>query len=84
MTRPLPEGVPAAPALVEVQARVVQAHQMQVVAELLVFLELSQALRLLVDRVTVGPTGMAVDLRNNGIAALVRDLADSTHLEAAE
>jgi len=40
--------------------------------------------RLLVDRVTVGPTGMAVDLRNNGITTLVRDLADSTHLEAAE
>ncbi|MCX7347292.1 MAG: recombinase family protein [Alphaproteobacteria bacterium] len=36
--------------------------------------------RLLVDRVTVSPTGMAVDLRNNGIAMLVRDLADSKYL----
>jgi hypothetical protein len=40
--------------------------------------------RLLVDRVTVGPTGMAVDLRNNGIAMLVRELGESAHLEAAE
>ena len=46
--------------------------------------EQARIVRLLVDRVTVGPTGMAVDLRNNGITALVRDLADSTHLEAAE
>jgi hypothetical protein len=40
--------------------------------------------RLLVDRVTVGPTGMAVDLHNNGITALVRELGESLHLEAAE
>jgi site-specific DNA recombinase len=40
--------------------------------------------RLLVDRVTVGPTGMAVDLQNNGITALVRELGESLHLEAAE
>ena len=46
--------------------------------------EQARIVRLLVDRVTVGPTGMAVDLRNTGIATLVRDLADSTHLEAAE
>jgi len=46
--------------------------------------EQARIVRLLVDRVTVGPTGMAVDLRNNGITTLVRDLADSTHLEAAE
>jgi DNA invertase Pin-like site-specific DNA recombinase len=46
--------------------------------------EQARIVRLLVDRITVGPTGMAVDLRNNGITALVRDLADSTHLEAAE
>ena len=46
--------------------------------------EQARIVRLLVDRVTVGPSGMAVDLRNNGITALVRDLADSTHLEAAE
>ena len=46
--------------------------------------EQARIVRLLVDRVTVGPTGMAVDLRNNGIATLVRDLAAKTHLEAAE
>ena len=46
--------------------------------------EQARIVRLLVDRVTVGPTGMAVDLRNNGIATLVRDLADSSNMEAAE
>ena len=46
--------------------------------------EQARIVRLLVDRVTVGPAGMAVDLRNNGIATLVRDLAANTHQEAAE
>jgi site-specific DNA recombinase len=46
--------------------------------------EQARIVRLLVDRVTVGPAGMAVDLRNNGITTLVRDLAANTHLEAAE
>jgi site-specific DNA recombinase len=46
--------------------------------------EQARIVRLLVDRVTVGPSGMAVDLRNNGIATLVRDLAANTHQEAAE
>ena len=46
--------------------------------------EQARIVRLLVDRVTVGPTGMAVDLRNNGIATMVRDLSAKTHLEAAE
>jgi hypothetical protein len=46
--------------------------------------EQARIVRLLVDRVTVGPTGMAVDLRNNGITALVRELGESAHLEAAE
>ena len=46
--------------------------------------EQARIVRLLVDRVTVGPAGMAVDLRNNGIAILVRDLAANTHQEAAE
>ena len=46
--------------------------------------EQARIVRLLVDRVTVSPTGMAVDLRNNGIAMLVRDLADSKYLVAAE
>ena len=40
--------------------------------------EQARIVRLLVDRVTVGPDGMAVDLRNNGIAALIRDLNAST------
>jgi site-specific DNA recombinase len=46
--------------------------------------EQARIVRLLVDRVTVGRSGMAVDLRNNGIAMLVRELGDSAHLEAAE
>jgi site-specific DNA recombinase len=46
--------------------------------------EQARIVRLLVDRVTVGPTGMAVDLRNNGIATLVRDLSANAYLEAAE
>jgi DNA invertase Pin-like site-specific DNA recombinase len=46
--------------------------------------EQARIVRLLVDRVTVGPDGMAVDLRNNGIAAIIRDLNASTSKEAAE
>ena len=46
--------------------------------------ERARIVRLLVDRVTVGPGGMAVDLRNNGIATLVRELGVSALLEAAE
>lgn len=46
--------------------------------------EQTRIVRLLVDRVTVGPSGMAVDLRNNGIATLVREIGESAHLEAAE
>jgi DNA invertase Pin-like site-specific DNA recombinase len=46
--------------------------------------EQARIVRLLVDKVTVGPDGMAVDLRNNGIAALIRDLNASTSREAAE
>ena len=46
--------------------------------------EQTRIVRLLVDRVTVGPSGMAVDLRNNGIATLVREVGVSAHLEAAE
>jgi DNA invertase Pin-like site-specific DNA recombinase len=46
--------------------------------------EQARIVRLLVDRVTVGPAGIAVDLRNNGLAALVRDLSATAHKEAAE
>ena len=46
--------------------------------------EQTRIVRLLVDRVTVGPSGMAVDLRNNGIAMLVKEIGVSAHLEAAE
>ena len=45
--------------------------------------EQARIVRLLVDRVTVGPSGMAVDLRNNGIADLIRDLNASTSKEVA-
>jgi hypothetical protein len=31
-----------------------------------------------------GPAGIAVDLRNNGLAALVKDLSANAHQEAAE
>ena len=45
---------------------------------------MTSATRCLITVPRYSPTGMAVDLRNNGITTLVRDLADSTHLEAAE
>jgi len=44
--------------------------------------ERSRIVRLLVDRVTVGSAGMAVDLRNNGIATLIGDLTRSAPSEA--
>ena len=46
--------------------------------------EQARIIRLLVEKITIGPSGMAVDLRNKGIATLVRELGDSAHLEAAE
>ena len=44
--------------------------------------EQARIVRLLVDRVIVNAEGMAVDLRNNGIATLVRDL--SATMEVAQ
>ncbi|MFN4140289.1 recombinase family protein [Aestuariivirga sp.] len=46
--------------------------------------EQSRVVRLLVDRVTVSANGLAVDLRNNGISMLARELTVSTALGAAE
>lgn len=46
--------------------------------------EQSRIVRLLVDRVTVSASGLAVDLRNNGISMLARELTVSTALGAAE
>lgn len=46
--------------------------------------EQARIVRLLVGRVTVGSAGIAVDLRNNGVATLVRDLSANAHQEAAE
>ena len=46
--------------------------------------EQARIVRLLVDRVTVSPQGLAVDLRNNGIATLVNDLHASANMEAAQ
>ena len=46
--------------------------------------EQARIVRLLVGRVTVGASGIAVDLRNNGLATLVRDLSANAHQEAAE
>jgi hypothetical protein len=45
--------------------------------------EQARIVRLLVNRVTVGPAGIAVDLRNNGLAHLVRDLSAIDRQEAA-
>ena len=45
--------------------------------------EQARIVRLLVDRVTVSSQGLAVDLRNNGIATLVHDLHVGAHMEAA-
>jgi DNA invertase Pin-like site-specific DNA recombinase len=36
--------------------------------------EQARIVRLLVERVTVGPEGIAVDLRNDGVGAIVRDM----------
>jgi DNA invertase Pin-like site-specific DNA recombinase len=46
--------------------------------------EQARIVRLLVDRVTVSPQGLAVDLRNNGIATLARDLHVSSNMEASQ
>jgi len=46
--------------------------------------EQARVVRLLVGRVTVGPAGIAVDLRSSGLAALVRDLSANAYQEAAE
>ena len=46
--------------------------------------EQSRIVRLIVDKVTVSATGMAIDLRNDGVAALVADLTIPARLEAAE
>ena len=46
--------------------------------------EQARIVRLLVGKVTVGAAGIAVDLRNNGLAALVSDLSANASLEAAE
>jgi hypothetical protein len=46
--------------------------------------EQARIVRLLVDRVTVSSQGLAVDLRNNGIATLVRDLRADANMEGAQ
>jgi site-specific DNA recombinase len=45
--------------------------------------EQARIVRLLVDRVTVSTQDLAVDLRNNGIATLARDLHADANMEAA-
>ena len=45
--------------------------------------EQSRITRLLVSRVTVGPAGIAVDLRHQGIGGLVRDLTATITQEVA-
>lgn len=46
--------------------------------------EQSRIVRLLVDRVTVSAQGLAVDLRNNGIAMLARELTNSAQTRGTE
>lgn len=45
--------------------------------------EQARIVRLLVNKVTIGPAGIAVDLRNNGLNRLVRDLSANPRQEAA-
>ena len=45
--------------------------------------EQARITRLLVSRVTVGPAGIAVDLRHQGIGGLVRDLTATITQEVA-
>jgi len=45
--------------------------------------EQARITRLLVSRVTVGPTGIAVDLRHQGVGSLVRDLTITRQQEVA-
>ncbi len=52
--------------------------------EMLFPAEQSRIVRLLVDRVTVSASGLAVDLRNNGISMLARELTVSTAWGTAE
>ena len=52
--------------------------------ERLIPAEQSRIVRLLVQRVTVCSQGLAVDLRNNGIAMLARELTVTTQMRAAE
>jgi site-specific DNA recombinase len=68
----------------------VRVDEAAIVAALRRFNELWEALfpaeqarivRLLVNKVTVGPASIAVDLRNNGLAHFVRDLAADTRQE---
>ena len=46
--------------------------------------EQARIVRLLVQRVTVSSQGLAVDLRNNGIAMLASELTLSAPMRAAE
>lgn len=52
--------------------------------EQLIPAEQSRIVRLLVQRVTVSSQGLAVDLRNNGITMLARELTASKQMRAAE
>jgi DNA invertase Pin-like site-specific DNA recombinase len=52
--------------------------------ERLIPAEQSRIVRLLVQRVTVSTQGLTVDLRNNGIAMLARELTVTTQMRAAE
>ena len=70
----------------------VRVEEAAVVAALRRFNELWDALfpaeqarivRLLVNKVIIGPAGIAVDLRNNGLNRLVRDLSANACQEAA-
>jgi DNA invertase Pin-like site-specific DNA recombinase len=69
---------------VDQRAIVAALHRFNDLWDALFPAEQARIVRLLVDRVTISSSGMAVDLRHNGIAALIRDLDANTSKEAAE
>ena len=52
--------------------------------ERLIPAEQSRIVRLLVDRVTIGHNGMTVDLRNNGIALIVKDMGSGASMDTVQ
>jgi hypothetical protein len=66
------------------RAAIEALRDFKVIWERLIPAEQSRIVRLLVQRVTVSSQGLTVDLHNNGIAMLVRELTASTQMKVAE